>query len=466
MYHLVKEIELTLCESEIYNGDTLERISRPEYSNLYFPRAQKIMFRFTGDDLYEDEDEINVVEAKANVNALLQWIKQLAPLLVEIDVFAPSNTGQAYQRLDQSYGGFVSQLLLLAKRVSFFENERSVSNMLQLDSIRDLTDLRYNIHDNSEKFIQLARQCASSLQTLVINSSTTLDVSGIVKDADGSYIVYPHLTALELRLYTSSASPGSRVFAGAVPFPKLRHLGILHGYPFDDDTLFRGNAATLEGLRVNMSGTLVGIIKRYNVFTLNSHPKLQFVDYWVFILEFVPIYFADCAAFVRFLLALAPHATVVHLGGVSINIAYSPSFSVLCNYSHIQRLYLKYVVPSLWDVIALVKSLPLLSDLQTWAPQLSPLPTGIDEANTLSHVFTNYSPIGERFRCWHVNYDGTCDLEEIVKCVLTLALACPNFTYVAVDKKQRLDFMEKMKAVIESPEFMCQAHRLRRLLVE
>ncbi|KAJ2465218.1 hypothetical protein GGI03_002783, partial [Coemansia sp. RSA 2337] len=108
---LVKEIELVVCEAEIYNGDTLEQISREKYRDLQPPLAQRIRIIFTDSDKYNDQDKINVDEAEPNVSAFLQWIRQLAPKLTEIDLSAPFSTGQAYRRRDQRYGRLVKRLL-------------------------------------------------------------------------------------------------------------------------------------------------------------------------------------------------------------------------------------------------------------------------------------------------------------------------------------------------------------------
>ncbi|KAJ2115067.1 hypothetical protein IW146_002600 [Coemansia sp. RSA 922] len=198
---LVKEIELVVCETEIYNGNTLEQISREEYRDLQLPLAQRIRIIFTGDDKYNDKDEINVDEAETNVSVFLQWIRQLAPKLTEIDLSAPFSTGRAYRRLDQHYDGLVKGLLQLAKRVAFSENERCVTNMLQLDGVCDLVHLRYGIHGDSENVVQLTRRCALTLQSLDIVLPNAVDISGIVRDADGNYAVYPHLLTLKSNLY-------------------------------------------------------------------------------------------------------------------------------------------------------------------------------------------------------------------------------------------------------------------------
>ncbi|KAJ1924660.1 hypothetical protein LPJ71_000451, partial [Coemansia sp. S17] len=108
----------------------------------------------------------------------------------------------------------------------------------------------------------------------------------------------------------------------AVPFPNLWHISIIRIYPFDDDVLFRGSAATLESLQVELSGAVVGVIKQYSVFTRGSHPKLWCVDYWISKFELLPRHFTDWAMVAQFLLSMASRATVIQIRGDPVNIAY------------------------------------------------------------------------------------------------------------------------------------------------
>ncbi|KAJ2012255.1 hypothetical protein GGI14_005884, partial [Coemansia sp. S680] len=103
-----------------------------------------------------------------------------------------------------------------------------------------------------------------------------VDISRIIRDANGSYVSYPRLYKLKL-----CGSPGGNkprpVSVGVVPFPSLRHLCLFGHNPFDDDTLFRGNAATLETLDMQVDSKTVSMLRRLVVFTPVSHPRLKFV---------------------------------------------------------------------------------------------------------------------------------------------------------------------------------------------
>ncbi|KAJ1814391.1 hypothetical protein LPJ60_006053, partial [Coemansia sp. RSA 2675] len=114
----------------------------------------------------------------------------------------------------------------------------------------------------------------------------------------------------------------------------------------------------------------------------------------------------------------------------------------------------------LWDAIALVKALPLLSDLRVGVSSLGTQPHGISEDELPAYVIAKYAPAGERFRCWQTwnvhDYQESVD----VRCVLLLALVCPNFDYVAVSAWERKFFMAHMKEMIAKDWYRPHAKRL------
>ncbi|KAJ2571061.1 hypothetical protein GGH95_004186 [Coemansia sp. RSA 1836] len=82
-----------------------------------------------------------------------------------------------------------------------------------------------------------------------------------------------------------------------------------------------------------------------------------------------------------------------------------------------------------------------------------------------AYIIENYAPRGERFRCWSIEYRCDLPVDEPVRCVLLLALACPNFDYAAVWSPSREKFMAHMKEVITTGGgFRPHKARLRRLL--
>ncbi|KAJ2100374.1 hypothetical protein GGI09_002305, partial [Coemansia sp. S100] len=187
----------------------------------------------------------------------------------------------------------------------------------QVDTIRDLVHLDYYINDDKEEALQLARQNAPTLQSLIIYFSSITDISSLIQDSDGSYAEYPCLRTLELhndseldRLYSDDVLFSRTelnilrlpVFAGAIPFPGLRRLCIQIDYPFGDDTLFRGNSATLEYLDLQLFPAFIDRVNHYKVFTPDSHPKLRYIR-TIQLVNYKLPNFATAEAYMRFALS-------------------------------------------------------------------------------------------------------------------------------------------------------------------
>ncbi|KAJ2491498.1 hypothetical protein IWW37_002273 [Coemansia sp. RSA 2050] len=162
----------------------------------------------------------------------------------------------------------------------------------QIDTIQELIYLQYSIYGDREQAFQLARKNAETLRTLIIFISDVSGISHLIQDPSGGFTQYSRLRTLELRdevllnfsYYMSTAPRRSKqamarlpVSAGAIPFPGLRRLRIQIDYPFSDDVLFRGNATALECLNLQLFHTLIDGIRKYKVFTPDSHPKPQYV---------------------------------------------------------------------------------------------------------------------------------------------------------------------------------------------
>ncbi|KAJ2334809.1 hypothetical protein GGI00_001676 [Coemansia sp. RSA 2681] len=235
-------------------------------------------------------------------------------------------------------------------------------------------------------------------------------------------------------------------------------------YPFGDDVLFRGNAATLEYLKIELDSELVAMLEQRNVFTPTSHPNLKCVNINLRFSD-APGAFATASEYMQFVLSIAPRASVLaipHLSSFGGRL--TTELEVLGSYDSIQFLSLYSAVLSFWDIVNLIKSLPLLSDLETGEPVLGKLPHGVTLAQLPGYARSTYAPLGKRFRCWHITFSPSTRLDNLATCVLVLALICPNFDYTAVDRSHREQFMQEMKKQIAEPWFSPDAPRLRRLL--
>ncbi|KAJ1817195.1 hypothetical protein LPJ60_004955 [Coemansia sp. RSA 2675] len=379
---------------------------------------------------------------------------------------------------------FLAFMLKLCQSFKHIEYRVSYSaetfSSRQIDTIRELVYLQYYIHDDCEQALQLARQNAPTLKTLIIFISCVSDISHLIQDTNGGYTQYPCLRTLELHNDVSlsfsyemmSIAPRRSkqamarlpAFAGATPFPGLRRLSIQIDYPFSDDVLFRGNEATLEYLDLQLSHTLIDRIRKYKVFTPDSHPKLQYVKIRQFRDDRVRN-FTSTEAYVRFVLGIAPHAQVREIESLPFDAKF-PLFQALFEgVPDIQILELSVIRLTFWDIVSLVKSLPNLTYLYTQHPKFGRMPRGVTVKELPEYVLSKHAPVSERFRRWYIGCTSEYRPNELARCVLLLALLCPNFKYLdSVHRKDHIIFA--MKTVAAKQGFREHSQRFESFLDE
>ncbi|KAJ2465281.1 hypothetical protein GGI03_002752 [Coemansia sp. RSA 2337] len=366
-------------------------------------------------------------DTAANITALVQRIKNMAPAVSEIYVYPLY--GDAVGMLlhcDVHVLNLVWQLFdIVERRTVISGSDDSMLIYSGLEPIRDLVHLECSLDSDFYSAWPLIRRSTKTLQFLDLDVGDMELTDLVIDRAGGDYLEYPCL-----------------------------HTLMLHS----------GNAHTLEYLELRLFAKTVSMLKKHRVFTPTSHLNLKCVKLDIPSSD-MPDMFVSGAEYMRFVLSIAPGASVRQIVELDkypedCNLA----LSILKNHGSIQILSLPYMPLTIWQAITLVESLPLLSDLSTKAPVLGELPQGLSIAKLPEYVRSNYAPMGKRFRCWHVYDWPEYNYKEIATCVLLLALACPNFDYAALYEDYREPFMRVMQDKIAEPEFSQDAPRLRRLI--
>ncbi|KAJ2749890.1 hypothetical protein GGI19_005413 [Coemansia pectinata] len=396
--------------------------------------------------------------------ALVRRVKEMAPAVSVIYQDGRDADYKSLEDYDSHAISLISQLYRIVKTtVVSWCNLQLVMNP-DLAPIGNLTSIDCALGWLGYHILALARLNAPTLQTFSISSRFDIGICGLIRDPFGNkYVDYPCLRSLTMNNAGVPAILQRSTFEGVVPFPSLQRLAILSHYPYVDDVLFRGNRATLEILNIALYPETVAMLRKYDVFTPTSHPKLRVCT--CSFMEDGPSAFNAASSYLKFALSIAPAASMRVFPGLSeFRETVQPALSILEDYTGIQVLSLPHVHLSLWKAIVLIKALPVLSDLHTWAPILGAIPQGGSEAGLPEHVRSTHSPMGKRFRCWHFECTQLDDLGGVARCMLLLALACPNFDYAAVDKDYRMPFMDEIRQQIAEPWFNLYAPRLQRLL--
>ncbi|KAJ2031771.1 hypothetical protein IWW57_000553 [Coemansia sp. S610] len=465
MFHLAKKIDLSLDMWSVCTGNAAAALPRSVYKDGAFPKVRLIRFQF--DPLAERLVESMGVPkaASANIRAFVQRLLQMAPGNKEVMVVVKLGRVSMPQHLQQHFCDLLIQLYQSVDSIVHQYNGPVAFSESQLASVSNLTFLNYFIRGDSKYFLALARKSASTLQLLSMKSLLDTDLTGLIRDENGNYVRYPFLKTLWQAAWGKVDASRLPVFPGAVPFPSLASLSFKGSYPFGDDTVFRGNAATLMSFDIKLDCSVVDLLRRYAVFAPGRHPKLQDVKLEL-AGDLVPGYFSTTADYMAYALSIAPRAPVRIIDvSDSTGIIGEPEIMRISDLSSIQILTMPSTRLKLWQVVVLVKSLPLLTDLHSGYPKLEPIPAGVSKADLPQYAISEFAPMGKRFRCWLlVEGEDSVVSKETVLCVILLALVCPSFDYAALGKIRREEFMRLLSETIAKDEYKQFAPRLQRLL--
>ncbi|KAJ2746168.1 hypothetical protein GGI20_001591 [Coemansia sp. BCRC 34301] len=465
--HLVNHLTISLKEASVYTGAALRALSRGLDGGCALPLLRVLTVFIVadeGDDVNEYID-IGAWEVENNIGAFVQRVEEMAATLHRIRV--EYDNIQHIEKVTHMYANsLVPQLLQLAKRIDYDDcGEVAIIFRLHVYDMCQLTHIKCRYEGAGCRFMLLARLNSQTLQSLNLAIRLTTCTSMLIDNDDGSHATYPQLVTLILPWWSHVDPLQRAVFSNdVVPFPRLAHIDIAHSHPFGDDTLFRGNAATLERLTMKLDATTVSMLRRHEIFTPTSHPKLQ----WVKISyeeELIPGTFATVDESVHFSLNIGPKASVRNISGATNINNPAAILAQLGNHTSIQALTLGHARLDLWDVVALIKSLPLLSYLDSFSPRLGSIPVGVTKDELPAYVVATYAPVGKRFWSWSSYYISTDKQDEVATCMLLLALICPSFSYAATNKFNSWGFKEAMERAIASDMFKQYAPRLQHLSI-
>ncbi|KAJ2871401.1 hypothetical protein GGH93_004854 [Coemansia aciculifera] len=325
---------------------------------------------------------------ESNISAFVQRVKQITPMLKDTRISILTRDFRQHQFPVQHLDNLAAQLSQHTADIDYeFYNQPVIIG-------QRLSGLQADSNDGGKQIIQLAQRNASTLQLLDIDVDANMDMTSLIQNADGSYVQYSCLHTFNLTGPQDLDESQPPSFPDALPFPSLRHLQIKYVYPFGDGTMFRGKAATLETLSLSPSPSITRVLQVYKIFTPVSHPRLQRVKVQLD-MDSEPSLFDSNIDYMQFVLSIGPNVPVRDISGLSMGPRPQSILLMLGEYTSIQVLNLGALHLNLWDIIALVKVLPLLSDLHTMLPVLGSQPDGFAEHELPAYAIANYAPTGK-----------------------------------------------------------------------
>ncbi|KAJ2744037.1 hypothetical protein GGI20_003283, partial [Coemansia sp. BCRC 34301] len=277
------------------------------------------------------------LKIEANIKAFAQRVRVMAPKVSEVAVH--SDYSSDYIGPDTNFGMLTTHLYKLVNRVEY-------------NLVSNLVHIKYIYNSAPDQLLHLARLNALTLLSLTIDTDVDygrtesgFDFCGLIQGEDSSYTTYPRLTKLKVCAPLDEFITSQSILAvdsTVLPFPSLQSLHFGMDYPFNDDTLSRGNAATLERLAIDLDIQTVEISCRHRI--------------------------------------IGPGASVREVYGATCIENSETTLTCLGYHANIKTLTLGCIRLDLWNIIALVKSLPFLSYLHYSLKKLGKTPTGITRA--------------------------------------------------------------------------------------
>ncbi|KAJ2058268.1 hypothetical protein GGI17_005136 [Coemansia sp. S146] len=260
---------------------------------------------------------------------------------------------------------------------------------------------------------------------------------------------------------------GLKTVKGAVPFPVLAKLTISGGYPFDDDTLFRGNSGTLHRLSISFDMITInalggpGVLNRSGITQMSPIHTVQVTD--------VPG-FRSPDNFVREQVhdiletstTLQPSCDTIYgrtIDGQALN-----SLCDLLSTTVLQHLTLFNQRCDIGDVIRVVSALPSLVSLTTAIQESVKRTELISESEHPSTLHTMYYPASSNFRMLRVPSVETTEVDMVSIIAMQVAVVCPSLAHVDLPLEVHKEFRDKVTWSSENGIFKPYGDALRRLI--
>ncbi|KAJ2910810.1 hypothetical protein GGI21_000487 [Coemansia aciculifera] len=450
-HHFAKKLRLCFDAWSIYTGWGTEVLSSSPNDGCTFAMVREITFDiFIASEIHKeynlssddsDDDEYSErsrydkspkrrtsypPDTVTNIAAFVQRIKEMAPnvrvVFIKTDCYVDT---LLLIRCDHTTD-LTRQLYDLSKtRTAIMRGCRVLVEYLGGNLFCNLVHVEYKTRESS-RITSLVRRNAQTLRHLDLTMGGAISSTNLIRDLDGGgdWVEYPCLHTLTLNTPIRLSRARNDTVSTAVLFPSLRRLSIRKGYRFEDDVLFRGNAATLEYLRIEVNVNTIALFKSHNVFTPTSHPRLhrvRIVCNW----GYSERGFNRYIQYLQLALTIAPGVSVRGIHNLT-KLGKEPGLFSSC--TNIKNLSLPDTHLTIWDAMATIKSLPLLSNLITHSLLLGDIPQEVVAADELpDYVRSTYAPMGEQFRYWRIVGESREPHEMVAACIQILALVCPNF---------------------------------------
>ncbi|KAJ2011235.1 hypothetical protein GGI06_004613, partial [Coemansia sp. S85] len=241
-----RRVDLMVDFWDILNGNACEILENAAWTQSAFTNVVKlnvhIYGNFIGGDFY-------TLEAKRqNMAQFVHMVKTVMPKTRQVKI--EIDNGLKFIEKSQATSHLLNTLVEALYGDSAQRFMKVHVNEFQIgmlhNCITDLTHVAASVHHDSNTTMMLLHKSALSLQSLDLQFHNTGHVPYLVSSYSGRAVVYPnlHKLVMEERTYFPHHQK-TATNKKHIPFPKLKLLTVDMEYPFNDETLFKGNGRTL-----------------------------------------------------------------------------------------------------------------------------------------------------------------------------------------------------------------------------
>ncbi|KAJ2337003.1 hypothetical protein GGI00_000505 [Coemansia sp. RSA 2681] len=304
----------------------------------------------------------------------------------------------------------------------------------------------------------LIHRCAAELQFLDIGVGNP---RVLFYDADDNAVVYPNMRDLRLSGVNFDSSATRFLVPDVVPFPRLRSLRLRTPFFLGDDVLFRGNNATLEYLYFKVDAESMTMLCNSQAFGKGFSNLRNIVveaSYGSGSLRLVPERIVS-----DFLCKLAHSAHRMELRAAIPFAGLLTSTSCRPHFAHIRSLDLFNRPLSLYEMLNMLMSLPVLKNLSSEIGNLGSQFDHIPHDELPDHIASTYLDAGKHLKCWALPCGNRRGI-SVAEYVMLVALACPRLRQIESLNVDTRSYHSRVTEATRSGPYSKYASRLIRLL--
>ncbi|KAJ2803445.1 hypothetical protein H4R21_002037 [Coemansia helicoidea] len=492
-FSLVRSVSIDADYGSIFTGAAV-RAMHAVWKQPVFRRAADLRLTITHS---HSGDDILMHDYDGHAQAFARSIRAMVPAVHSVSVRYAAYARVDEMPADRSLNALLAAVFRGSRYSALAIAYNEFAHAYQPQVAHALTRIQCCWDEGYHRVVPLLHASAGSLADLRLacHGVARRALSQLFVDAHGQYVGY---TSLQRLAFEDAASWGplyqqedpaswERLFRPTLPnavfVPRLRHLRLGMPYPFCDDILFRGNAATLETLWLTPTLPFLHMMEQYGVFARSAYPRLRRITlapYSHYVSDRTDVgVCADAAgrdaelaaAAAQFVHRASPRVQAVDIregaAGAKLVCAMVQSTQMAA----LRALHIPRTALTLTDIVTLLQALPRLAALHCVSGGVGDEFEGVSHAKLAAYMHHTYYPLSSAFRQWGIASDAKAPIDDpravadMAACTLLLSVMCPVFVRAQVPKSHANAYNSVIRRAIARNPADRFVRNMRRLLL-